>query len=440
MDRKWIVNMAAKANLKKYLAIEGKWQFVPVLKVNGTPKPATVLIGGKPVQGTEGTFYVEWRENGKRRQEPVGGTVRGALDGWRQRSAFLSGEAEQEPEAEPVAVQHLSIERAFEQYLTQVGATKSPGTLDAYRADLAWVKARLQRSSVGAVTRRDILHLLGVGRAEKLSQASINRRVMVGLMALRDAGAQIKMEKSDWPRKTEHAVEVYDEGQIRAFFAACTSGERLLFQTFLLSGFRAREVSTLDWASVDFKANTLAVVERPPYGFTPKSHECRKVRVPLALIETLKQHRKESKGALVFPTPPHPKRPFYGGDQPDSHHLEMCKKIALRAGLNCGTCEATYERKPRKQKLESSEARVKERNALVRRLSCAKDPCCEHWKLHKFRHTMATNMLRSGLDLRSLQSMLGHKGLATTEKYLKALGTEMMEDKIENSILAKMMA
>ena len=41
--------MTANVNLKKYLARDGKWQFAPVLKVNGIPRPATIL-NGKPVR------------------------------------------------------------------------------------------------------------------------------------------------------------------------------------------------------------------------------------------------------------------------------------------------------------------------------------------------------------------------------------------------------
>jgi hypothetical protein len=33
-----------QANLKKYIKIDGKWRFVPVLKQNGVPFPGTVLI------------------------------------------------------------------------------------------------------------------------------------------------------------------------------------------------------------------------------------------------------------------------------------------------------------------------------------------------------------------------------------------------------------
>jgi hypothetical protein len=70
--------MATKVNLKKYLAHEGKWQFFPVLKINGEPRPAAVLIDGQTVKGTTGTFYLEWRGDG-----PVGATPREALDAWR---------------------------------------------------------------------------------------------------------------------------------------------------------------------------------------------------------------------------------------------------------------------------------------------------------------------------------------------------------------------
>jgi len=41
-----MAGMAVKVNLKKYLKIEARWQFVPVLRVNGLPKPFYVALSG----------------------------------------------------------------------------------------------------------------------------------------------------------------------------------------------------------------------------------------------------------------------------------------------------------------------------------------------------------------------------------------------------------
>jgi hypothetical protein len=69
-----------KANLEKYIKVDGKWRFVPVLKQNGVPHPGTVLIDGEPVRSTTGAFYLEIYKNGRRVQRPVGAAPREARD------------------------------------------------------------------------------------------------------------------------------------------------------------------------------------------------------------------------------------------------------------------------------------------------------------------------------------------------------------------------
>ena len=78
--------VAPRANLKKYIKVEGKWRFVPVLKQNGVPYPGTVLIDGEPVRSTTGTFYLELYENGRRVQRPIGTSPREAKDAWYRRA------------------------------------------------------------------------------------------------------------------------------------------------------------------------------------------------------------------------------------------------------------------------------------------------------------------------------------------------------------------
>jgi integrase/recombinase XerD len=414
--------MAVKVNLKKYTNVDGKWRFVPVLKVDGKPRPEAVLIDGTTVKGTSGKFYLEYRQEGKRIQRPCGVTPREALDAWKTQMAILSGVIEVPEESEPLPGEHTSITDAVKSYLNEVKATKSAATHDAYTSDLIWFKVRLKRSLVGKVTRVDIMSLFAAGREEGLAQATINRRIMVGLMALRNAGSDIRLKKGDWPKVSQDDVEIYEPEDIKTFFAACTDAEKLIFKTFLLTGFRAREVSTLTWDSVDLKRNTLGVKERTAYKFKPKSYEARSVPVPASFMADLKTWQKNATHALVFPTPPHPKRPQYGGDQPNAHHLEMCKAVAHRAGLNCGRCVLISTAK----------------NGKKRTRRCATGPYCEGWYLHRWRHTYATNLLQSAIDIRTVQFLLGHKNIATTEKYLKSLRVGDLSQKIEASSLAKL--
>lgn len=52
---------------------------------------------------------------------------------------------------------------------------------------------------------------------------------------------------------------------------------------------------------------------------------------------------------------------------------------------------------------------------------------------HKFRHTLATNLLNQGMDLRYVQEILGHEHLNTTEIYTQ-ISTKQMKNKYEKLI------
>jgi integrase len=148
------------------------------------------------------------------------------------------------------------------------------------------------------------------------------------------------------------------------------------------------------------------------------------VDVPGSLLDKLKTRQKNSQSLLVFPSAPHPTRKSYGGGV-DAHMLEKCKEIALRAGLNCGHCEGTYTVKRSKTRKEKVP------------YSCKTHPRCERWYLHKWRHTYASHMI-GVLGLKGLQLAMGHKDIATTSKYLHFLGDDGIKEKVEASVLAKL--
>jgi len=52
----------------------------------------------------------------------------------------------------------------------------------------------------------------------------------------------------------------------------------------------------------------------------------------------------------------------------------------------------------------------------------------EYVKPHTFRHSFAVHCLKDGMNIRSLQKILGHSNLDTTAVYLDLIGDDIMDD------------
>jgi integrase/recombinase XerD len=307
----------AKTNLKKYINLNGKWRFVPVVRHEGRPVLNTVLIHGTPAPSKSGTFYLEWRQDGKRIQKSVGSSPREALNAWRVQCGILAEPASWIDESENGAADgHIRIATALATFLQEVKATKSPATHRDYESALYWFKANINKDYVYQVTRNDVLRLFGLARGLELNQKTINKRLIVLLMALRNRGSTLKLKKGDWPKTIDASVEVYEKEEIETFFAVCKPIEKLIFQTFLCSGFRARELATLTWKFVNltwkfvnFKNHSLSVRPNSEYKFSPKNYEERTVPVPRSLIrdscsQTTPQRTSEQQSGVSYCSAP----------------------------------------------------------------------------------------------------------------------------------------
>ena len=200
---------------------------------------------------------------------------------------------------------------------------------------------------------------------------------------LKWAGVRNVVSKGDWPKFTEEEPEVYEKDDIAKLMAVSDTQEKLWWDFFLMTGMREQEVMYCTWRDVNFNQRTVSVKWKPEYTWTPKAYKEREIPVPAKLIELLEAAKLKSNKAcsLVFPT---------AGCKPKFDFLDCLKAVAKRA------------------KLDESE-----------------------FYLHKFRATFATWHLWAGIDLRTVQSYMGHVDMESTMRYLKPSRSQATRDRVD---------
>ena len=322
-----------------------------------------------------------------------------------------------ESESKP-ATRQLLVADAADRFLRNTKMNKAQSTFSHYTHCVELFKQSLTKASIDAIDRDDMMDFQAYLYKLGLSPRTVKHKTVIVMSFLKVNGVGKLLSKGDWPTYTESDPEIYTPEELQKFFEACTQDEFLLFQFFLLSGFRDAEVRHAVWTDIDFAHGTVKVKRKEvtkaqDWQFQPKSKRVREVPLPDVLLELLKEAKKVSKSRLVFPSKPHWKAPnAHPGGKPSDEFLEYCKAIAYRAGLNCGDCE----------------------NAAGE--ICAAAPCCDGFFLHKFRHTFATLHLQSGVDIVTVSKWLGHKDIKTTMRYLaSARGTDVRK-KVNDGLLA----
>lgn len=314
-------------------------------------------------------------------------------------------------EADNIDFKHrVPVKVAIAQYL-DLKKNKARKTVGAYRlalTDFAETLADLNVRFLDGITVDVLRKYLRALEAKGYSGKTIDTRVGYACQLLKKFDIKSRIPSDELPDvEVEEAVALSDE-TIKALQAEMTDEERITFRFFLGSGCREQEVQFAAWSDLDLNKGTYTVRRKPDVGFNPKTHESRTIKLPSTLVAELKTRQKNAADVRwVFPSK-------HG--LPDGHFLRKLKKVALRAGLNCGHCHVTL-------KLDGKE----------REVTCKTHPVCEKFYLHRLRKTCATRWSNNGVSVRTIQKWLGHKSLETTQIYLGVQDTDKLTPNVDRA-------
>ena len=396
--------MNRRVSVWKYVRIGKKWRYCkPAIGKNGKIKSDWVIVCRKEEHHPEGNFYLHRYEGDKEIWKRIGPNAQDAVSAADFESTYLTARAKGIP-VKPIDTPDLSVQAAAHGWLEQVKLSTRPETYELYEHTIhefcEWNSTHGPcRTNLSELTKTDLLKyrkwlMTDVRNSARTAGNKLSRvaqwyryvmklRPGEGLVTVKDTRLGV----------VEREPEVYAEAELKAFFEECDKckgQESLLFQTFLLTGFREDEIKYLYWDDIDFKVGTVKVTPKPQYDFEIKDHEERAVVIPYQLVGYFLLYRMLVEGdaksegrevyPLVFPTKT---------GRPNGHMLEKCKRIAKRAKLNP-----------------------------------------DRFWLHKFRSHYATMLLRSGLDIITVRKMLGHKpGSEATFRYLAPMHHKEVRDK-----------
>jgi integrase len=307
----------------------------------------------------------------------------------------------------------LPLKKAIEHFLSEARKTKKRKTVVGYELNLKQFEDSLGSKVrfLDEVGKPQLQGFRDYLAGKEYEARTLHNRMMTVLSLLK--ANRIKTDFSlsnDLPEFEEEPAVPYESAELRKLFVAMKPEEVIRYKFFLGTACRDKEVTYASWQDIDFARGIYHVRRKPDVGFTPKKHESRDVKMPTELVDGLKQRKKDA---------PHPRWIFVNQDgRPDNHFLRKFKRIALRAKVSCAHCTApwTAGRYHTTRKIE---------------VTCETHPVCQHHYLHRLRKTCASNWEANGVPVRTIQYMLGHKSLETTQKYLGITNLDSLTDKID---------
>jgi integrase/recombinase XerD len=265
-----------------------------------------------------------------------------------------------------------------EGFLALLAARRAPRTVDAYRRDLAALSGWLGKA-VGTATTGDLERYLAELRAQGLAAATIARRIAAlraffrhqVLLGLRDDNPAAELDLPRRRRKLPRTLSPAEAERLIDAAAGTTPRalrDRALVELLYGGGLRVGEAVALTRGEVDLEARLVRAVG--------KGNKERIVPIGRAAADALRRYLSRGRPFLDSRRRPELFLNARGGALTRAGVFLILRGLAGRAGL---------------------------------------EP--ERVHPHLLRHSFATHLLEGGADLRSVQEMLGHADLATTELY-----------------------
>ena len=329
------------------------------------PCSICTACAGRGTVGT-GVWWVAFSDGRRYVRRSVGRSKRGALEVYRKlKTEVREGRFFPKPAPSPPVV---TLASAIETYMVESRATKRSWRDDMHYAAV-WT-ASFGKRALAAVTPTDLEEWRR--RQTEVSVATVNRHLAflrrVFSVAVRDGlcvqnpVSQIRLASENNARIRWLSIE--EEDRLRAH---CSAELWLQIELAVLTGLRQSEQFMLQWSSVDFATGVITI---------PRSKSGSVRRVPMSdrVTQILAGMRSRGSSSWVYPA--------YAND-----------------GGNGVLNDAGGSR------LWREFNRARKGAGLVDL----------HW--HDLRHTFASRLVMSGVDLYTVQKLLGHRTIEMTQRY-----------------------
>jgi integrase/recombinase XerD len=282
------------------------------------------------------------------------------------------------PNASAVSTTAPIRDPELEAFLDLLAARRSPRTVDAYRRDLARLSAFLAKP-IATATVDELERYTAELRADGLAATTIARRTAASrtffrhlqLLGVRgdNPAAELKL-----PRRARKLPRTLSPGEAERLIAAANGvtpralRDRALVELLYGAGLRVSEAVGLEKGGVDLDDRLVRV--------TGKGGKERVVQVGRPAVDALRRYLARGRPYLDRRHRPELFLNAKGGGLTRTGAFLILRRLAEVAGLEPGRVHP-----------------------------------------HLLRHSFATHLLEGGADLRSVQELLGHADLGTTELY-----------------------